>query len=138
MMKPNRVPAGILPAVMAAALAVAGCGAGETPGMVIEERGIIETGDLTDPNHMGFPYDAYGFQARKWDRVTASVVTDEFSPLLKLVEVSTGAPLAEWDSEYPDGDSLSYTIAGPGEYQLRVYAIGGGGGNYIVRIGVNR
>lgn len=137
-MKPHAIPAGILVLLAAAMTGSSGCGSSDPPGIVLEESGVIEAGDLTDPDHMGFSYDAYRFQARKWDRVTASVATDDFPALLKLVEVSTGAPLAEWDQQYPVGDSLTYTIAGPGEYEIRVYAMRGGTGSYSVRIAVNR
>lgn len=35
--------------------------------------------------------------------VAVEVTAEEFSPLLKLVEVSTGAVIAEWDPEYEAG-----------------------------------
>ncbi|MGC9366107.1 MAG: hypothetical protein ACP5FK_03580 [bacterium] len=110
----------------------------ETGEMVIEETGTIDTDDITDPNHADLAYDAYTFEADRMDKVTVEVSSDDFDPLLKLVEVSTGAPLAEWDSQYPTGDNLTYTIAGPGEYEVRVYALESGLGDYSVKITVEK
>jgi hypothetical protein len=125
-----------------AVLACSGCGGppsgGGENGITIEESGSIGPGDTPDPNHGNLLYDRFPLQARRFDRVSASVSTDGFPAMLKLVEVSTGAPLAEWDSMYPDGDSLAYTIAAPGEYEVRVYGLQGGTGEYSVRISVNR
>ncbi|MBN1619248.1 hypothetical protein JW890_00855 [candidate division WOR-3 bacterium] len=106
----------------------------ETGGQTIEKTGTIEEGDLTDPNHSNLPYDAYTFEASLGDKVRVEVETEAFIPLLKLVEVSTGAVLAEWDSEYPMGDALIYVIAGPGEYEARVYAMKTGSGEYSLKI----
>lgn len=101
---------------------------------VIEKSGSIEEGDQTDPNHMNFPYDAYTFEAATGDKVRVEVTTEAFTALLKLVEVSTGAVLAEWDSEYPMGDALIYVIASKGEYEARVYSTNSGTGEYSVKI----
>ncbi|MBN1151346.1 hypothetical protein JXA84_09025 [candidate division WOR-3 bacterium] len=101
---------------------------------IIEKSGTIEEGDLTDPNHMNFPYDAYTFEATTGDKVRVEVTTEAFTPLLKLIEVSTGAVLAEWDSEYPMGDALIYVIAGPDEYEARVYSTNSGTGEYSLKI----
>ena len=132
----------ILAAGAAAALLLVGCGGpqpdGGENGITIEESGSIGPGDTRDPNHGNLLYDRFPLQAGRFDRVGASVSTDGFPAMLKLVEVSTGAPLAEWDSMYPQGDSLVYTIAAPGEYEVRVYGLEGGTGNYSVRISVNR
>ena len=107
---------------------------------VIEKAGVIEPGDSTDPNHGNLAYDAYKFAARPLDRVRVEVATENFSPLLKLVEVSSGAVIAEWDAQYPTGDekALVYTIAGPGEYEARVYAMRNGKGAYTAKITVSR
>mgnify|MGYP005621900163 CR=1 FL=1 len=107
---------------------------------VIEKTGTIEPGDRTDPNHGNLAYDAYEFKASPLDKVRAEVETEDFSPLLKLVEVSTGAVIAEWDAQYPMGDekALVYTIAGPGAYEIRVYAMSAGTGSYKVKITVSR
>jgi len=104
--------------------------------VLIEKTGTIEPGDSTDPNHGNLAYDAYTFEARPFDLVRAEVLTEEFSPLLKLVEVSTAAVIAEWDAQYPTGDekALVYTIAGPGEYEVRVYAMRNGSGAYSIKI----
>lgn len=110
----------------------------ETGEMVIEETGTIDADDITDPNHADLAYDAFTFEADRMNKVTVEVSSDDFDPLLKLVEVSTGAPLAEWDSQYPTGDMLTYTIAGPGEYEVRVYALESGLGNYSVKINVEK
>jgi len=106
-------------------------------GQMIEKTGVIEEGDSTDPNHSNLPYDAYTFNAQFGDKVAVKVSTKDFIPLLKLVEVSTGAPLVEWDSKYSPGEGLTYTIAGPGEYEVRVYAMKSGTGNYSLQISVN-
>ena len=104
--------------------------------VLIEKTGTIEPGDSTDPNHGNLAYDAYKFTAQPLDRVRVEVMTEAFSPLLKLLEVSTGAVIAEWDAQYPTGDekALVYTIAGPGEYEVRVYAMRSGQGAYTVKL----
>ncbi|MBN1150281.1 hypothetical protein JXA84_03550 [candidate division WOR-3 bacterium] len=106
----------------------------ESTEQTIEKTGTIDESDPTDPNHMNFPYDAYTFEAVAGDKVRVEVMTEAFTPLLKLVEVSTGAVLAEWDSEYPTGDALIYVIAGPGEYEARVYSTNSGTGEYSLKI----
>lgn len=106
----------------------------ESAEQVIEKTGVIESGDNTDPNHSGLLYDAYAITAKFGDKVASKVTTTDFIPLLKLVEVATGAPLAEWDSQYSPGEGLTYTIAGPGEYEVRVYAKKTGTGNYSLQI----
>ena len=105
--------------------------------VVVQEGGSIEPGDTTDPNHSDFPYDAYTFQAKRLDRVRVEVVAEDFAPLLKLVEVATGAPLWEWEEAYSDEDALIYTIAGPGTYEARVYATSGGTGTYQITVILN-
>jgi len=52
------------------------------------------------------------------------------------VEVSTGAVIAEWDPVYGTGDALTYTIAGSGSYEARVYAMEDGTGDYTLTITV--
>jgi hypothetical protein len=118
----------------------AGGGQSESGATLIEKAGVIEAGDRTDANHGNLAYDAYELTARAFDRVRVEVATKEFSPLLKLVEVSTGAVLAEWDAEYPTGDekALVYVIAGPGLYEARVYAMRNGKGAYTAKITVSR
>jgi len=132
---------------MALLLAV-GCGGGgegggsetaEGTGETMELSGTIEDSDSRDPNHSDLPYDSHTFHAGAGDNVVMEVSTEEFSPLLKLVEVDTGAVLAEWDAEYPTGEVLQYRIAASGEYEARVYAgTGGGGGAYRATIDVTR
>jgi len=127
-------------------LLAAGCGDGEgggseaaeTGGETMELAGTIEETDSRDPNHADLPYDSRTFRARAGDTVIITVSTEEFSPLLKLVEVDTGAVLAEWDAEYPTGEALEYRIAASDEYEARVYATGGGGGAYRATIDVTR
>jgi|GEM_PF-791156 len=109
---------------------------GDGASLIVEESGTIEAGDTRDPNHAGLPYDAYEFEADLGDEVVIEVSADGFIPLLKLVEVSTGAPLAEWEAEYSDDDALTYTIAGPGTYEARVYALEDGTGSYELTIRV--
>jgi hypothetical protein len=65
------------------------------------------------------------------------VVSQDFGPLLKLFEVATGAPLWEWEEAYSDEEALIYTIAGPGTYEVRVYATGGGTGTYQITVILN-
>jgi len=120
-----------------------GCGGGgsetaEATGEIVELAGTIEESDSRDPNHSGLPYDSHTFQARAGETVVMEVTAEEFSPLLKLVEVAAGAVLAEWDAEYPTGEALEYRIAASGEYEARVYATGGGGGAYRATIDVGR
>ncbi len=119
---------------------LASCGGGESAGeeaaSVIEKNGAIESSDTCDPNHNDLAYDAYEFEAETFDQVCVEVTTEEFSPLLKLVEVSTGAVIAEWDPEYGTGDALTYTIAGSGSYEARVYAMEDGTGDYTLTITV--
>ena len=105
---------------------------------VIEKTGEIEPGDTRDPNHSNLAYDAYDFEAETLDLVHIEVTTEGFSPLLKLVEVSTGAVIAEWDPVYGTDDALTYTIAGAGSYEARVYAMEDGTGDYILAITVTR
>lgn len=121
-------------------LLVPGCGedAREDSPMVMEETGTIEPGDLTDVNHAGLPYDPYDFPVRPLDNVTVEIEAEGFDPMLKLVEVSTGAVLAEWDSQYTDQPALTYRIAGGGTCQARVYALEHGTGSYSVTITVTR
>ena len=131
-----------------ALLLTMGCGGGGSEGggsetaeeaeETIELSGTIEDSDSRDPNHADLPYDSHTFRARAGDTVVMGVSTEEFSPLLKLVEVDTGAVLAEWDAEYPTGEALEYRIAASGEYEARVYATGGGGGAYRATVDVTR
>jgi len=107
-------------------------------GFLVEKSGSIQPGDEIDPNHAHLAYDAYRFEAGFGDRVTVRVSTTEFVPLLKLVEVKTGAVIAEWDSQYSRDRELTYTIAGPGEYEARVYALKGGAGSYSLKISIPR
>ena len=116
------------------------CGGGDSAGdeiaSVIEKTGAIESGDTRDPNHSDLAYDTYEFDADAFNQVRVEVTTERFSPLLKLVEVSTGAVIAEWDPVYGTGDALTYTIAGAGSYEARVYAMEDGTGDYILTITV--
>ena len=127
-----------LPAAVLTVIMLACCGggesAGEEAGSVIEKTGAIESSDTRDPNQNDLAYDAYEFQAETFDQVYIDVTTERFSPLLKLVEVSTGAVIAEWDPVYGTGDALTYTIAGSGNYEARVYAMEDGTGDYTLTI----
>ncbi len=119
---------------------LAGCGGGESNGeetvTVIERSGTIESSDTRDPNHSNLAYDAYEFEAETFELVRVEVIVEGFSPLLKLMEVSTGAEIAEWDPEYSTDDALNYTIAEPGSYEARVYAMQDGTGDYTLTITV--
>lgn len=103
------------------------CGRGEPAPVSIEAGGVVTAASPVDSNHMNFHYAVHTFHGERWDRVTVELLTADFPVLLKLVESSTGAPLAEWDQEYSEETSLSYTLAGPGEYQVRVYSMDGFG-----------
>ncbi len=122
------------------AVSLAGCGetagGGDSP-VVVEETGSIESGDTRDPDYNDLQYDAYAFSAETGDVVVIEVTADGFVPLLHLVEVASGADLAEWEAAYSDEDALTYTIAGPGEYEARVYALEGGSGTYTLTVRVN-
>lgn len=125
-------------AMVLTAVLVLGCGEGSSAddGTVMEEMGRIESGDTADPNHSGLLYDGYVFSANALDSVAVVVRSEGFLPLSKLVEVETGAVLAEWDSEYSLEDCLTYVIAAPGEYEARVYSVDGGTGDYKLTISV--
>lgn len=132
----------LLPVVTMAAMLCVSCGgSGETQEdehRTMEEVGTIESGDARDPDHMDLAYDGYTFQGRQMDLVTISVEADGFTPLLKLMEVSTGAPLAEWDSQYSESGELTYTLAVSGVYEVRVYSTDEGTGEYTLTIELNR
>ena len=128
--------------VALAALTPVACGgtsdsAGEGAGALVEQKGSIDADDTRDPDHSDLAYDAYTFEAKSGDEVSVDVTAEGFVPLLKLVEVSTGAVIAEWDAAYPDGAALTSTIAGPGEYEARVYAQEDGTGPYALSVRVN-
>jgi len=134
----------VVPLLAAALLAILlpGCGeAADTNGarstVVLEESGAIEPGDAQDPDHADLPYDMYTFEAKSRDAVVMEVVADGIIPLLKLMEVATGAVLAELEEKYSDEGALTYTIAGPGIYEARVYALEGGSGTYSLVVRVN-
>ena len=128
------------------AFMLAGCGGtsdtsgstGGGAGTVIDQTDSIDAGDTRDPNHADFAYDAYTFEAAAGDVVVVDVAAEGFVPLLKLVEVATGAVLAEWEAAYSDDEALTYTIAGPGEYEARVYALEDGSGAYTLRVRIDR
>jgi hypothetical protein len=120
---------------------IAACGGGESNTSdtvnTVVETGAIQADDLRDPNHSDLAYDSYEFEAMAFDTVTVETVSDGFVPLLKLVEVSTGAVIAEWEAEYSPDDNLSYIIAGPGRYEARIYSLDGGMGDYTITITVS-
>lgn len=129
-------------AILATVLVLAGCGdqtGAQQTGrqVVVEESGSIEPGDARDPDYGDKLYDSYSFEASKYDRVRVEVAAEGFTPLLLLVETSTGAQLWEWQEEYSDEDALLYTIAGPGTYEARVYALEGETGSYLVSVILN-
>ena len=128
----------LLPAVFAVFLLPIICGCGEDNGgkvtRVIDESGIISSTDLRDPDHSYLAYDAYEFVAGPLDLVSVEIEASGFSPLLKLVEISTGAVLEEWDPQYSSDDALNYTVAVQGSYEARVYALENGTGNYDIAV----
>jgi hypothetical protein len=132
----------ILLTVGLAAIALAGCGGAadartDDPAAVVEETGSIDAGDRRDPDHADLPYDAYTFDAAAGDTAVVNVDAKGFVPLLKLVEVASGAVLAEWEAEYSDDEALTYSIAGPGTYEARVYALENGSGSYTLSVRVS-
>jgi hypothetical protein len=132
----------LLVCATAVAFALAGCGEEASSeqtdtGTVLEERGSIDLGDAQDPSYGDKLYDPYTFEADKHDRLRVEVAAEGFSPLLLLVEVSTGAQLAEWQDEYSDEDALTYTIAGPGSYEVRIYSSDGQTGPYEIKVTLN-
>lgn len=127
----------VLPAAVLIAVLLAGCSGQsdvEKVARVMEKVGEIDSSDTRDPNQSDLAYDTYVFEAETFDQVRVEVIAEGFSPLLKLVEVSTGAVIAEWDSEYSSSDALNYTTAGPGSYEARVYAMEDGTGDYTLTI----
>ncbi len=127
----------LLPSAVLIAVLLAGCGGQsnvEEADRIMEKTGEIESSDTRDPNQSDLAYDAYEFEAETFDQVRIEIITEEFLPLLKLVEISSGAVIAEWDSEYSPSDALIYTIAGPGSYEARVYAMEDGTGEYTLTI----
>ncbi len=128
----------ILPAVILISVILAGCsddsGNGEECAGIQIETGAIESDDLRDPDHSEFAYDSYDFEAETLCRIRVEVDTDGFSPLLKLVEISTGAAIAEWDPVYSTEDAMLYTIAESGSYEVRIYSLDDGTGEYTLTI----
>lgn len=138
----GRCALALLIAIALLTMSIAACGedaetVNGSSSVVVQEEGSIEPGDTRDPNHSDLPYDAYTFKADLRDVVVVEVKAEGFVPLLKLVEVATGAPLAEWEEQYSEDDALTYTIAGPGEYEARVYALEQGSGTYTVTVRLN-
>ena len=125
-------------AVFLTAAPIAGCGSGENEAVdlsrEIVETGVIEITDATDPNHSNLLFDGFEFEAEKFEKACIEAASDEFVPLLKLVEVETGAVLAEWEAEYSSDEALTYTIAGSGIYEARIYAMENGTGQYTITI----
>lgn len=130
---------GFAAAVLIAAL-FGGCGSEEVEAVdlfrEITGAGNIEIGDTADPNHINLRYDAFEFEAERLERVHIEVRTREFIPMLKLIEVETGAVLAEWEAEYSPDKSLNYMIAAPGIYEARIYATEDGVGEYSITISI--
>ncbi|OPX31205.1 MAG: hypothetical protein B1H09_03445 [Gemmatimonadaceae bacterium 4484_173] len=137
----KRILYGLVSAVVVAIIAVTACGSNESrieqTALEIVEVEAIQDGDLQDPDHGNLYYDGYQFDAARLNTVRIEVETDSFTPLLKLMEVSTGAVLAEWDSQYSNSDALTYTIAADGAYEARVYSLDGGKGEYTLTVTQN-
>lgn len=129
----------LLSVIVLIGFAWTGCNREENEGskevtQVIEETGTIELTDKRDPNHSNLAYDDFTFEAHLLNSIRVEVMADDFTPMLKLVEVATGAILAEWDSVYSTEDALTYMIAAAGMYEARVYAMEDGTGTYSVTI----
>ncbi len=103
----------------------------------MEFSGSLGIDDRTDPDFCGRIYQSYRFSARPMDSVAIIVDEADFDPLLMLKEVSTGAELAQWDPEYSGQPGLTYRIAGPGEYEARIYSRNDSLGSYSVVITVD-
>ena len=132
----------VLPAMLIYML-VTSCGGGESESgmeavsnVVMEETGYLEGSDQRDPDHSDLSFDPFLFEVEAFDKVHIELTAEGFISMLKLVEISTGAVLAEWDSEYADDDMLEYTIAASGAYEARVYSMDGGEGEYAIVITV--
>jgi len=121
------------------------CGGGESEhdvdavsNAVIEETGTLDGSDQRDPDHSDLTFDPFLFEAGAFNEVHLAVTAETFLPMLKLIEVSTGAVLAEWDSEYADDDMLRYTIAAAGVYEARIYSTDGLEGDYTLLITIQQ
>ncbi len=126
-------------------LVTVSCGRGEgerdvdrVSNAVIEETGTLEGSDQRDPDHSDLIFDPFLFKAGAFNEVHLAVTAETFSPMLKLIEVSTGAVLAEWDSAYSEDDMLRYTIAAAGVYEVRIYSTDGGEGDYTLLITIQQ
>ncbi len=128
-----------LPIMILGLFFIVGCGGdgADSAVNVTDVTGTIEADDMHDPDHGNLAYDSYEFEAGTLDQVRIEVSTESFLPLLELVEVSTGAVIAEWEPEYSSDDALNCTIAGPGSYEARVYAQENGSGAYSLSIAVS-
>ena len=122
----------ILAAVLAAVFA-AGCGQDGNNGVLVQCTGSLDLSDPQDLLHSGLNYDSYIIDTAAMEVVHAEVDADDFSPMLKLIEVSTSAVLAEWDSGFPLSEHMAYTVPVAGQYEIRVYALSGTG-TYTVRV----
>ena len=118
------------------AFATSGCGNGSEKSTVLQEEGILTGDEAPDPYHGQLPYDHFRFTASSLDTVSVLVDTDEFVPLLRLMEVATGAVIDEWDAGYSDRDHMEYTIALSGQYEVRVYSTDDGLGEYSLTVTV--
>lgn len=131
----------MLTCALIATMLLAGCGGQrqelQVSQEVMEFREEISEDDERDPQHGDLVYDSWEFHASLLDSVALEVETESFQPLLKLVEGSTGAVLAEWDPEYSDACGLEYVIASDGDYMARVYSMDGSTGPYSIRIEIS-
>ena len=115
-------------------LIFASCG-GEGPSTVTSEESGVFTGETpADGNYGGYRYHEYRVTAGALDVVKVSIEAEGFQPILNLYEGSTGAHLAEWDSEYSSAPCLEYRVASPGDYLVRVHDPGDGDGSYTLSI----
>jgi hypothetical protein len=105
---------------------------------IMRMSGILEDGDLRDPDFGDRLYDGYTFDAAVLDTVSISLTSSDFHAVLSLAEVSTDAELAQWDQEYSSGECLTYVVAAAGEYEARVYSSTEEGGSYDLTIAVVR
>ncbi|MDY6924375.1 MAG: PPC domain-containing protein [Pseudomonadota bacterium] len=87
----------------------------------------------------GLPYDAFAFRARQGDRLSLSLDSEAFDPVVRIGRPATGAfaQLAENDDGPGAGLNarLIFTAPETGDYLIRVTPVGAGGeGAYTLRL----
>lgn len=124
------------PAIAAGEMCSRGRDDGATPQLLRRRRAQVlldpEGDDAADQSRGQWPVDGEPHRALP-GLVGLELLPERLDP----ARCRTGAPLAEWEAAYSYGDALTYTIAGPGTYGARVYALEGGSGTYTLTVRVN-